>query len=70
MSAILCLSTPMCPMRILYSFRPRALIMDAAMEITSASVSGVALPMSSAPNWKNSLYLPLWGLSYLKHWPK
>ena len=38
--------------------------------MASASVSGVALPMISAPNWKNSLYLPLWGLSYLKHWPK
>ena len=49
------------------SFLPYLLIMAAAMEMTSASVSGVALPMSSAPNWKNSLYLPLWGLSYLKH---
>ena len=65
-------------MRILYSFSPKALIMDAAMAMASASVSGLApflysgfaLPMISAPNWKNSLYLPLCGLSYLKHWPK
>ena len=44
--------------------------MDDAMAMASASVWGVAPPMISAPNWKNSLYLPLWGLSYLKHWPK
>ena len=41
-----------------------------AVAMASASVCGVALPMISAPNWKNSLYLPLWGRSYLKHWPK
>ena len=58
-SAILCLRTPMCPMRILYSFNPRASIIEAAIDMTSASVSGVVLPISSAPNWKNSLYLPL-----------
>jgi hypothetical protein len=44
--------------------------MAEAMAMTSASESALGLPMSSAPNWKNYLYLPLCGLSYLKHWPK